>query len=355
MARISELHYSNAFASQTGISEFLEVALSPGEDPADFSVGFYQSNGNQGVAISLADPGVQVTFDPDTNETLYVISADNFNIRLTDPDGGGSNNYEAYALVDTSSGGAGVVDFYDIGGGTSNITALDGVAQGAVSENIPVPTSANSATYSIQFNQPDPGTVSYEEIGAGDSGIICFAAGTLIETTQGPRPVERLRPGDLVLTEDAGPQPLLWVGASRVPGTGKFAPVRFDAGAIGNTRPLTLSPQHRVLISGWQVELVTGATETLVAACHLINGSSIRRIPCAMITYHHIMFDQHHIIRSEGALTESFYPGPEAVAAVDEAARGELQALFPDLASDFGPFARDTAFQPVGAVLAAGL
>ncbi|MCU0816565.1 MAG: Hint domain-containing protein, partial [Cypionkella sp.] len=38
--------------------------------------------------------------------------------------------------------------------------------------------------------------------------IACFTLGTRIDTVDGPRPVEALVPGDLVLTRDHGPQPL---------------------------------------------------------------------------------------------------------------------------------------------------
>lgn len=343
MARISELHYSNAWANSTGIDEFLEVALSPGEDAADFTVGFYQSNGSQGIAIPLTDPGVTVTLDPETNEMIYVISADVFPILLTDPDGSGSTNYEAYALVDTSPGGAGVIDFYDIGGGTQSITATNGVAAGATSTNIPTPTSPGNATYSLQFNQPNPDTLVYESLGAGDTGVVCFVSGTLIDTPDGPRPVEALSPGDLVWTHDNGPQPLRWVGACAVAGLGRFAPIRFDTGTIGNTRPLWVSPQHRVLVRGRLPELYFGAYEVLVAAIHLVNGTTIRQMPQRQVRYHHIMCDRHQILRSDGALTESFYPGDQAMAMVSDDARAELFALFPELEhmpQTYGPLAR---------------
>ncbi|MEO1239115.1 MAG: Hint domain-containing protein, partial [Pseudomonadota bacterium] len=212
MARISELHYSNAYSNSSGVSEFLEVSLEPGEDPADFTVGFYNSNppaqtASQGLAVTLDDPGVVVTYDADADAFVYVISEDNFPILLTDPDGGGSNNYEAFALVNNTTGT--VIDFYDIGGGIQEMTALDGVAAGAVSENLPVPTGPNAATYSLQFNKPDPDTLAYESVDPGDAGAICFIAGSQIATPQGPRAVESLAPGDAVLTSDAGAEAIV--------------------------------------------------------------------------------------------------------------------------------------------------
>lgn len=43
-----------------------------------------------------------------------------------------------------------------------------------------------------------------------NSAVVCFAAGTLIDTPQGLRPVEDLRAGDLITTLDHGAQPLGW-------------------------------------------------------------------------------------------------------------------------------------------------
>ena len=44
--------------------------------------------------------------------------------------------------------------------------------------------------------------------------ILCFTAGTMIDTPHGPRPVEQLAAGDAILTLDHGAQPLLWAGGS---------------------------------------------------------------------------------------------------------------------------------------------
>ncbi|MEO0677922.1 MAG: type I secretion protein, partial [Pseudomonadota bacterium] len=130
MARISELHYSNAFARESGVEEFLEVALTPGDDPGDFTVSFYNADGSVGIEIPLDHPDVQFSIDAENGEYIYVVSAEDFPIQLTDPDGSSSNNYEAFSLTDTSGPTPDVLDFYDIGGGTQNILATDGLAAG---------------------------------------------------------------------------------------------------------------------------------------------------------------------------------------------------------------------------------
>ena len=165
--------------------------------------------------------------------------------------------------------------------------------------------------------------------------IPCFTAGTLITTPEGERAVEDLRPGDLVLTRDHGPQMLRWAGSREVVGHGALAPVRFAPGALGNTRALMVSPQHRMVISGWQAELYFGTDEVLAAALHLVNGDTICRVEMPQVRYIHLLFDRHEIVFAEGAATESFHPGARIMAG-DAALRSEVLALFPELAQPDG-------------------
>ncbi len=357
MARISELHYSNAYANSSGVSEFLEVALGNGESPADFVVSFYNADGSVGIEVPLTAAGVQVSVDPDNGEFVYVISADFFDIQLTDPDGGQSNNYEAFALTDVGGPTNVVIDFYDIGGGTQNILATDGVAAGAVSDNLGVLTGPASTTTTLQFNQPDPGTLVYDSVGAGDTGIACFVAGCRIDTPDGPRPVEQLRPGDLVLTQDQGPQPLCWVGQQQVSGRGRFAPVRFAAGVLGACRDTWLSPQHRVLIQGWQSELLFGEDEVLIPAKALVNGGTVQQIARDQVTYCHILMDRHQIVCGDGLASESYYPGGLLAQSLGAETAEELFALFPQLRNDplsYGHTARSVRPVSDGGVLQLG-
>lgn len=329
MARISELHYSNAYAAQTGVAEFLEVALNPAEDPANFTVSFYNADGTVGIEIPLDDPGVQVSLDPDNNELVYVISADNFPIQLTDPDGGAPDNFEAFALTNTATNQ--VIDFYDIGGGTQNIEAVDGVAAGSTSVNLPVLVNPGQTTTTIQFNQPNPDVQVNAGLSPGDSGAPCFVAGTLVDTPDGPRRVETLRAGDMVLTVDEGACPVQWVGGRTVRGSGRFAPVRIRAGTLGARRDIHVSPQHRLLISGWQAQLLFGEDEVLIAAKALINGTTITSAPCDLVRYVHLFFDRHQLISTSGLISESFFPGAEGISGLSIDAADELLALFPEL------------------------
>lgn len=103
----------------------------------------------------------------------------------------------------------------------------------------------------------DSVSLTYEvtsSTGATDVGFItigtvpCFVAGTMIATQDGLRPIETLQPGDLVLTEDDGPQPLRWIGTRTVAAQENFAPIEISANTFGAHGALRLSPQHRILM-----------------------------------------------------------------------------------------------------------
>lgn len=354
MARISELHYSNAYANSSGVNEFLEVALSSSDDPADFTVSFYQSNGTVGLELSLTHPDIQVSVDPDNGETVYVISADDFPILLTDPDGGGSTNYEAYALTNTTTND--VIDFYDIGGGTQNIVAVDGAAAGAISDNLAVLVGPNATTTTLQFNQSDPFELTYGTVGPGDTGLACFVKGAMVNTPSGPRRIELLQEGDQVITRDHGPQPIRWIGHRTVKGQGVFAPVRVEKGVMGATQDHYVSQQHRMLITGWQAELLFGEDEVLVPAKALVASGAVTVAPRSSVTYFHLLFDQHQVITADGVESESFYPGDQGMKGFAKETCDKVLALFPELACgrpDFGDMARPAMTVQEGTALAA--
>ncbi len=161
-------------------------------------------------------------------------------------------------------------------------------------------------------------------------GPPCFTPGTLIRVPGGEVPVETLGPGDLVETLDHGAQPLRWAGRRTVEGRGDLAPVAIAAGVLDNRRDLRVSPQHRMLFTGWRAELCTGQAEVLVAAKHLVGQPGITRAPVDEVEYIHLLFDRHEIIFAEHAATESFHPGSEILAA-DRAMFNEVAHIFPEI------------------------
>lgn len=172
---------------------------------------------------------------------------------------------------------------------------------------------------------------------------ICFARRTLIETENGNVPIERLRAGDRIRTLDHGLQCIRWIGSTRAPGRGVHAPVRIAAGALGNARPLWVSQQHRMFLSGWHFELNFGEKEVLVAAKHLVGLAGIEIVDVPSVEYFHMLFDKHELVFAEGIESESFHPGAVGMSTLSQEARAEVSRLFPSLASDpesFGQSAR---------------
>jgi len=135
---------------------------------------------------------------------------------------------------------------------------------------------------------------------------VCFAAGTRIATETGEVPVERLRPGDHVLTAHGGAllQPLIWVGRIhvalfRLRERARVAPILFAAGSLGDGAPyrdLRVSPSHALFLGG-----------RLVPAALLVNGSTIvQEAWCRAVTYHHIELERHGLVVAEGAVSETY-------------------------------------------------
>ncbi len=178
------------------------------------------------------------------------------------------------------------------------------------------------------------------------TGVPCFVAGTMIATPDGERPAETLLPGDLVLTQDDGPQPLRWIGTRAVAATGNFAPIHIRANTFGTHRDLLVSPLHRVLIRDNLAELLFGEAEVLVAARDLVNDRSVRRRAGGEVTYVHLLFDRHQVVFSEGLETESFLPGPQTTKSFEREVVDEICAIFPEIdpetGSGYSPAARRT-------------
>lgn len=151
---------------------------------------------------------------------------------------------------------------------------------------------------------------------------VCLTAGTRVQTPLGPRPVESLRPGDLVMTYDDGPQPVRAVLTNRVPGMAMLAdpalrPVEIAAGAFGvglPERAMRVSRQHAFL--AWDGR-PGGKGEVLIRARHIAEelgrARLTERLPGA-VSYVHLLLDRHQLICAEGVWTETVFGGAEALA-----------------------------------------
>lgn len=206
----------------------------------------------------------------------------------------------------------------------------------------------DDAAFTYEVSSVSPvGTVVQTDVGLVTVHTIpCFVAGTRIRTPDGEVAVETLAPGDLVLTQDDGPQPVRWIGRRTVAATGPMAPIRILGGTLGPHRTLLVSPQHRVLIRDSLAELLFGEGEVLVAAKDLVNDRTIRPVEGGDVTYVHFLFDRHQVVFSEGLPTESFLPGPQTTRLFEKDIVEEILTIFPELdpmtGAGYSPSARRT-------------
>jgi len=181
---------------------------------------------------------------------------------------------------------------------------------------------------------------SQDGIGSSEpySSIICFAPGALIETPGGPRPVESIKFGDLVLTVDSGPAPVRWVSRRHVTfrnGLEDAKPIQIKAGAFAPGAPsddLVVSPQHRFV---FQDRRTANAKEVFVPAKALACQPGVRVMGGkTTVEYIHFAFDRHEVIIANGVKTESCFLGPVALAAIPARDRARIRSIFPKI--DFG-------------------
>lgn len=266
------------------------------------------------VFVGAADPGGYDIFIFDANSDDLVDA----NEWQSYTGGGlGLNGGSTVALFDGSPGGAGIIysnTAYPIG--TAGLK--DGLTK----------------TFDVDPQALDPTP-------------ICFTTGTLIKTRSGEVAVEDLRVGDMVLTMDAGYQPIRWVGGRKVSAAElqinpKLKPIRICADALGPGLPqqdLLVSPQHRVVVRSpiaarlfYSAEILVPAKKLLELPGIFVDGGD------AEVEYFHILFDAHQLVWSNGAVTESLFTGPEALKFVSSEVREEIAALFPEiLEPDFIP------------------
>lgn len=205
-------------------------------------------------------------------------------------------------------------------------------------------SAANYGPLFVSDFKLDPGVTytfgTFNTDGAvGYSSLVpCFTSGTRILTNKGERIIDDLVEGDAVYTRDDGFQPLRWIGRCSVPATGQTAPVLIGKGVLGNDTDLLVSPNHRMLLSAQSADLCFGESEVLVAAKHLITNQEVKFRIGGTVTYFHLLFDRHQVVMANGAPSESFFPGDQAMNSLDLAAQQEVISLFPELS---GQTARD--------------
>ncbi|WP_277017648.1 Ig-like domain-containing protein [Lentibacter algarum] len=196
----------------------------------------------------------------------------------------------------------------------------------------------------VEFRDADgnvTSTMAFEEI---ENVVPCFTPGTAIATPRGERLVEDLKVGDKIITRDNGIQEIRWMGQKTLSGhelarSPNLRPILIQKGALGNNLPehdILVSPQHRILINNERTSLYFEETEVLAAAKHLTELKGVDEVGTLGVTYVHFMFDNHEVVLSNGAWTESFQPGQSVIDGLGTEQRDEIFQLFPELKTEEG-------------------
>ncbi len=322
-------------------------------------------------SFEMSSGSIQGCIDAGNGRDTVVLSGDAVADAITMGNGKDSVTLTDNAFADTittangkdtvSIGGRAGADVIETGNGKDTITLGHGADVGLVDGGSGKDTlTITGGRFRIDWQDDDPGSgagrVVYLNADGTETGdgtdfvnienVTCFTPGTRIITARGAVAIEELRVGDRAYTLDAGLQPIRWIGRTTVLAEGRHAPVRITAGALGNSRSMEVSPQHRMMLSDWRCDLVCGTDEVLAPALHLLNDQTITRRTGGTVDYIHLLFDDHQIVFADGIPSESFHPGAQGLRAMPDATRDELLSLFPELADDldaFGPAARYSA------------
>ncbi len=337
-----EIIYANGQSGTQGINvtdiEFDALLLASGNDSIDGGDGndtIFGEGGNDtllgGIGDDVLDGGIG------SDDLQGGAGNDTLNVAQGDVATGGDGD-DVFTLVDLAEAGAGTITI-------QGNTTLQGVG-----DTLDLNGLADRGTLNITSNvggeltgtveMYDGTLVSFSNI----DDVICFTPGTRVLTETGYRPVETLREGDLLVTRDAGLQPICWIGRKTGLARDNTAPIRIAAHVLpGGTAPLIVSPQHRLLFEGYAPELLFGENEVFVPAAHLVDQHAVCRLEGGLVTYIHLMLDRHHVIFAEGMATESFFVSERGLGTLDLYAREQLFERRPQLRAEpalFGETAR---------------
>ena len=226
---------------------------------------------------------------------------------------------------------------------SSYFATLDDVVAATTQQqdgSILIDLSAGSGSGNVQVLN-----TTIADLSATNVNVVCFAAGTLILTPDGEKPIEDLKVDDQVVTYSGISKTLMAINIRRL---GKqelhdrpnLWPVAIAKGALGEGVPreeLRVSPQHRVLVNSKIVHRMVGGP-ALVAAKKLLQLPGVDRPrPKEGCTYIHLLFDEHKVVRANGCWSESFYPGDQALQALPHPMAKEYQAIFGNMSEPSSP------------------
>lgn len=173
------------------------------------------------------------------------------------------------------------------------------------------------------------------------AGAFGLCAGANLRTPCGPRRVENIRKGDLIVTRDNGLQPvrMVWkrsITAAEIAADPSLAPVMLKPRAIGPMMPqrdLSLGGAHRLLVPGWRLLDVPETTSCLIPARDIAGVSDAAYVDRSadQVTYYNVVFDHHQVFCANGLPVESFLPSTTNMCALDRSVTDDITRMFPEL------------------------
>jgi hypothetical protein len=253
-----------------------------------------------GVGPNAINPVVTGVGFQDANSTFSV--GDTITLTITNPNNAGlSGNYTIEHVVQDVTGGLGLL--------------VQSQSDGA----------QFFLTNALFTGSNDPFVDQLYTSTSSPADTMCFLSGTSILSPRGEIPVERLRPGDLVLTTNQQSVPIRWIGRNTVSRAFsdplRFLPIRIKAGALSEkvpSRDLLISTDHALFVDG-----------ILIHAGALINDVSIvrERNVSSSFTYYHVEVDDHSLILAENTPAETFIDNVDRMRFDNW---DEYQALYPE-------------------------
>ena len=171
----------------------------------------------------------------------------------------------------------------------------------------------------------------------------CFTSGARVTLGDGALcAVDALEVGMLIRTRDHGAQPLRWIGRVTKRAHGRFAPVTFPAGTLGNLGTLGVGPLQRIFLYQRGEDRLGARAEVLVQAQYLVDGRRVLQRDADFVEYFSLVFDQHQIIYVEGIPVESLLVSRATLDRLPAELAQDLSQRFPHL-NQHAHFAQDIA------------
>ncbi|WP_224826568.1 Hint domain-containing protein [Cognatishimia sp. MH4019] len=206
-------------------------------------------------------------------------------------------------------------------------------------------TALDASGSLVDMGRLAPASLPFED------SFAAIARGALLATPDGPRAIEDILPGDMILTSQVGPQIVQWVGAMTVrPAPSDAHPAqrpltRIAADSLGLNRPmpdLVLGPAARLLHQMPAFRDMYGTSACLTPAAGLVDGDAILEIrPVSPVKLFQVLVPIHDTMLVNGVEVETHHPGLHIKSQLSQDMLSLYLSMYPGTRSleDFGPMA----------------